>query len=150
MDYKIKAGTDSHKAKPVKEWLVMDFVNYFKDKYRQECKISTHKPDGMILVHLNSKSINFLFKQADDSTVDKNELYKEYIDWLFAFKKSKSDNLIRISFLGYKEMMTDFLDIRAKKMVEKELGSDEAFEAREKARIEEALRHFKPPPPREI
>jgi len=143
MEYKVKYTGTPYRDKDTKAWNVHDFIHYFKDEYLRAFKIKTHKPKGQILAHINSKSINFLFNQikSDEPGVDKNVLYREYVDWLFENKRTKKDGLIRVWFLSNKEIMTDFLDLRAKNIVEAKLGSDEEFERQERERREE-LRHY--------
>jgi len=144
MEYKCKKTRTPYTDKDCPAWDTTDFVHYYKDTYQRIFKTKTHKPTGLILAHINAKSINFLYNQikSDEPSTDKNELYRAFIDWVFAKKRTRGDGLIRVWFLSNKEIMTDYLDIRAKDTVEAQLGSDEAFEKQEQERREKTRLYF--------
>jgi hypothetical protein len=138
-----KVIPEEHKAKPVEEWGTAELIEYFREKHKEVMRVKSHKPEGLLKIHINSKNVRFLYEQGkeDFGNIPASQLYKEYMDWLFEYKRGK-DGLIRLWSFSNKDMMTDFLDYKSMAVQEKALGSLDDFKKEEEERKQRAKAYF--------
>ena len=139
-DFKVKKGLSKFNKTPIEEWSTDHLCAYFKKKFLETYGIETRRPMGQIKLHINKKFVSILFRMEGRSIdVHPNELFRNYMDWII---ERKNVNNFRIWYFSKQDMMADYLDARAKKMVNKELGSEEDFKKQEEQYLEEAQEHF--------
>lgn len=139
-EFKVKKGLVKPGEIPVENWDTDQMCIYMLDKFKSAYGIESRRPIGQIKCHVNKKTMARLF-QLEGRSIDihPNELYKDFIDWIIARKTV--DNY-RIWYLSKEEIMADFLDQRAKKLMDKKVGSVEDFKKQEEAKVDKAREYF--------
>lgn len=141
MNWVVKKGTPNLEDTPLEKWTTDQMCNFFRRAYQTKFRVETRRPHGQIKAHINQKSINLLYKfDGFPKDISKNELFKNFIDWVVNRYPMK---YFRIGLFSKYEVMVDFLDERAQKKVESELGTFEEFEKQEKAKIKEVEEYYK-------
>jgi hypothetical protein len=139
-EFKVKKGLVSPDKVPVDDWTTDQMCVYVQKKFQETYRIDTRRPIGQIKIHVNKKTMSRLFiLEGRSIDIHPNQLFKDFIDWII--ERKNVDNF-RIWYLSKEEIMADFLDQRAKKLMDKQLGSSEDFKKQEEKRIEEAREFF--------
>ena len=139
-DYKVRKGVISPSKLPIENWTTDQMCIYVSQEFLKAYKVETRRPIGQIKIHVNQKHISTLFRLEGRSiNIHPNELYKQFIDWIIARKTVKN---FRIWYLSKQEIMVDFLDERAEKLMKTELGSVEEFDKQEEQKNKEALKYY--------
>jgi hypothetical protein len=139
-NFRVRKGVAPFSEQPVEEWDTQQMCMYYLEKFKFSYKMQTHRPLGQVKCHINQKTIAILHKLEGRSLdISPNELFRQFIDWII---ERKQPNTMRIWFLSKQEIMVDFLDERARKLMDEKLGSFEDFEAEEKKKIAEARKYF--------
>jgi len=138
--FKMKEGKPSIDEIPIDDWKAREFVFYFQRKFKEVYGLETRRPMGQILIHVNSKVVNRLFRLEGRSIdIHPNQLYKNFIDWVIGRKKVRT---FRIWLLSKEEIMIDYLDLRAEEIMNNKVGSVEDFRKWEEDKIKKAKEYF--------
>jgi len=140
-EYKVKKGVTSFKKIPVEDWSTDQMCSYFRDEFKSKYGIDTRRPIGQIKIHINKRTISNLFRLEGRSIdIHPNELFKQFIIWLVDKKQVHN---FRVWLFSKQDVMVDYLDERAKRLMDKNLGSVEDFKKQEEKKVKDALEYFK-------
>jgi len=138
-EFRVKKGPLPFKDIRPDEWTTEQFCSYYLSEFKRRYGIETRRPIGQLKCHINQKTVGRLFRMEGRSiSVHPNVLYKEFMDWMF---ERKNVNNLRVWYFSKEEIMADFLDERAKKKLDTEVGSFDDLKQFEEKRIE-AAKHF--------
>jgi len=139
-EFKVRKGTTRPDKVPVDNWDTDQMCIYVQDKFKATYNVDTRRPIGQIKCHVNKKTISRLFiLEGRSIDIHPNQLYKDFIDWTIERKTVEN---FRVWYLSKEDIMVDFLDQRAKKIMDKKLGSLDEFKKQEEKRIEKAREYF--------
>jgi hypothetical protein len=137
-EFKVKKGIN--REDPIEDWGTDQMCAYFLRKFRETYKVESRRPFGQVKIHVNRKTISRMFiLEGRSIDIHPNQLFRDFIDWMI--ERKNVDNF-RIWLLSKEEIMADFLDQRAKKLMDKKLGSIEDFKKQEDERIRKAKEFF--------
>ena len=139
-NYRVKKGLQDGSKIPIEEWTTDIMCSHYFKKFKSTYKIDTRRPMGQMKIHINQKTISKLFRMEGRSIdVHPNKLYQEFMDWNIERKTVKN---MRIWYLSKDEIMADFLDERAVRIMNEKLGDMDDFRQAEESRIKKAKEFF--------
>jgi len=140
-EYRVKRGITDFNKVPIDDWSTEQMCLYFCSKFKKAYGVETRRPIGQLKIHINKRIISNLFRLEGRSIdIHPNKLFKSYIDWLVDRKTVYN---FRVWLISKEEIMVDYLDERAKRLMDKSLGTVEDFKAQEEKKLQEALEFFK-------
>ena len=140
--FKIKRGW---RTKPlnttIENWTGDHLSLYFRKKFKKIYGVETNRPIGQIKLSVNKKSVSLLYRiEGRSPEIYPNELFCEFINWRLENRKLVD---FRIMDFRRQEIMADFLDIRAKKQLDVELGTIQDMEVQELERKNKAIEYYR-------